>query len=80
MFENKGLAKAVLDLFMEYGEKLEKSAQLAKGNCGSLDEYLTYKNEIDHLKNRMLKGVITPIIKRCPDLKPVGHKRRIKER
>lgn len=45
-----------------------------------LAEYLTYKNEIDHLKNRILKGVITPIIKRYPDLKPVGHKRRLKER
>ena len=80
MFEKKGLAKAVLELFMEFGAKLEKSDQLAKGNCGSLDEYLTYKNEIDHLKNRILKGVITPIIKRYPDLKPVGHKRRLKER
>ena len=76
MFENKRIAKAVLDLFMEYGAKLEKSAQVVREKCGSLDEYLTYKNEVDQLKDKMLKGVIKPIVKRHPDLKPAGNKRR----
>ena len=79
MFENKKIAKAVLDLFMEYGAKLEKSAQVVREKCGSLDEYLTYKNEVDHLKNRMLKGVITPIVKRHPDLKPPENKSGVRD-
>jgi hypothetical protein len=80
MFENKRIAKAVLDLLLEYGAKLEKSAQLVRENCGSLDEYLTYKNEVDHLMDRMLEGVITPILKCYPDLKPPDRKAQVTER
>ena len=72
MFENKRIAKAVLDLLLEYGAKLEKSAQLVRESCGSLDGYLTYKNEVDQLMDRMLEGVITPIIKRYPDLSRIA--------
>jgi hypothetical protein len=80
MFENKSIAKDVLDLLLEYGAKLEKSAHLVRENCASFDEYLSYKNEVDHLMDRMLKGIITPIYKRHPDLKPPDNKGRLTER
>ena len=79
MRENKRIAKAVLGLFLEYGAKLEKSAQVVREKCGSTDEYLTYKNEVDQLKDKMLKGVITPIIKRNPDLKPPENKSGVRD-
>ena len=47
MFEHKSITKAVLGLFLEYSAKLEKSARVVRDKCGSLDEYLTYQNEVD---------------------------------
>jgi hypothetical protein len=80
MFENKRIAKEVLDLVLEYSAKLEKSAQLVRENCASLDIYLTYKKEVDHLVGRMLTGIITPIYERHRDLKPPDSKEPIKKR
>jgi hypothetical protein len=80
MFENKRIAKEVLDLVLEYREKLEKSAQLVRDNCASLDEYLTYKKEVDHLIGRMLTGIITPIYERHGDLRARDSKARVEKR
>jgi hypothetical protein len=77
MFENKRIARDVLDLVLEYGAKLEKSAHLVRENCASLDEYLSYKKEIDHLMDRMSNGIIRPIYERHPDLKPPDNKGRL---
>jgi hypothetical protein len=80
MFENKRIAKEILDLVLVYGKKLEESAQRVRDNCASLDEYLTYKKEVDHLMGRMLTGIITPIYERHRDLKPPESKEQVKKR
>lgn len=66
---DKKVATEVVDLMVEFGDRLNQSVVLVKDNC-SHDEFIIYRNAVAKLMGDMLLDVMNPIFKEFPELKP----------
>lgn len=67
----KEVAAQVVDLFLEFGARLDQSVSLVQ-HTSSESEFNTYRQSVGKLMGSMLLDVMNPIFEAHPDLKPEG--------
>ncbi|MEL7525146.1 MAG: hypothetical protein AAFN16_05225 [Pseudomonadota bacterium] len=67
----KEAAAQVVDLFIEFGARLDQSVSLVQ-QSSSESELKTYRRSVGKLMGRMLLEIMNPIFEAYPDLKPEG--------
>ena len=65
----KEAAVEIVDLFLEFGAKLDESVVLVQQNA-SPDEFNNYRLSVGKMMGEMLVEVMNPIFEEYPDLKP----------
>jgi hypothetical protein len=65
----KEVATEIIDLMIEFGDRLNQSVALVKDNC-SEDELVSYRSVVGKLMGSMLLDIMNPIFDKHPDLKP----------
>ncbi|WP_422039621.1 hypothetical protein [Roseibium sp.] len=65
----KEVAAQVVDLFLEFGARLDQSVSLVQ-HASSESEYNTYRRSVGKVMGNMLLDVMNPIFEAYPDLKP----------
>lgn len=65
----KEVATEIVDLMVEFGDRLNQSVALVKDNC-SEDELDSYRRAVGKIMGGMLLDVMNPIFDEHPDLKP----------
>jgi hypothetical protein len=69
MIRDEVIAKEISLLMLEYGSRIDQSVSLVKENC-SLEEFEAYRKAAGRVMGEMLIGIMDPIYKEHPDLKP----------
>lgn len=69
MIENKGVAREISNLMLDFGAKLDASLILVQQKCGP-EEFKRYKKVIAPIMAEMLLEVMNPLYAKHPDLKP----------
>lgn len=65
----KEAAAEIVDLFLEFGLKLDASVVLVQKNS-SPDEFNNYRLSVGKMMGEMLLEIMNPIFEEYPDLKP----------
>ena len=69
MIENKGVAREINNLMLDFGAKLDASVILVQQKCEP-EEFERYKKVIALIMAEMLLEVMNPLYAKHPDLKP----------
>ena len=62
------VATEIVDLMVEFGDRLNQSVALVQGNC-SEDELASYRSVVGKLMRSILLDIMNPILDEHPDLK-----------
>ncbi|UTW46642.1 hypothetical protein KFE80_05525 [bacterium SCSIO 12696] len=65
----KEVAVEIVDLMLEFGDRLNQSVAIVKDNC-SEDELASHRRAIGKLMGSMLLDIMNPIFDEHPELKP----------
>ncbi|WP_075188146.1 hypothetical protein [Teredinibacter haidensis] len=65
----KQVATEVIDLMVEFGDRLNQSVTLVQDHC-SKDELDAYRRSVGKLMGNMLLDIMNPIFDEHPELKP----------
>ena len=69
MVKDKGFAKEVIDLVLEYSGRLDESVGRAKEVCSDA-EFLAYRSAIADVMGEAFDQLLLPIFAAHPELKP----------
>lgn len=69
MIKNKEVAEKISLLMLEFGSRIDESLVVVRQQCGD-DEFNNYRKAVGKVMGEMLIGIMNPIYKEHPDLKP----------
>lgn len=65
----KKVAIEIVDLMLDFGNRLNASVALVQNNCTD-DELVEYRRAVGKLMGDMLLNIMNPIFEEHPELKP----------
>jgi len=71
MLKNKDVAQSISVLMIEFSSRINGSISMVKDQCSEA-EFNEYRRAAGRVMGEMLLGIMNPIYKEHPDLKPPG--------